>query len=102
MPLPITDASFRNMESIQNVLTDEEKAAFRPVPSGLKKGQASFHHPLMVHGSYGNHSDGPRRACVVNYIADGVLSDADEPLMNGLPVIPKVKYLVPKFYCYDS
>ena len=54
MPLPITDASFRDMESIKRVLTEEEKEEFKPVPSGLKKGHASFHHPLMVHGSYAN------------------------------------------------
>lgn len=32
----------------------------------------------------------PRRACVVNYIADGVLSDTNEPLLNGVPLIEKV------------
>ena len=53
MPLPITDAFFGDMESIKQVLT-EEKEGFKPVPSGLKKGHASFHHPLMVHGSYAN------------------------------------------------
>ena len=35
-------------------------------------------------------SDKPRRACVVNYFADGVRSDVDEPMMNGLPLIRKV------------
>ena len=53
-PLPITDASFGKMQSIQDILTEEEKAQFKPLPSGLKKGEASFHHPLMVHGSYAN------------------------------------------------
>lgn len=81
MPLPITDASFGDMESIKKVtitkscscfnaclhviyhiiftwqvLTDEELRDFKPVPSGLKKGHASFHHPLLVHGSYANRS----------------------------------------------
>ena len=54
MPLPITDAAFGNMESIQSVLTEEERKQFRPMPSNLRKGEASFHHPLMVHGSYAN------------------------------------------------
>lgn len=35
-------------------------------------------------------SERPRRACVVNYIADGVYSDTNEPLLNGVPVIEKV------------
>lgn len=54
MPLPITDAKFRDMQSIFSVLTKEEKDAFKPVPSGLKRGEASFHHPLTVHGSFAN------------------------------------------------
>jgi len=54
MPLPITDPKFGDMESIKSVLTQEELEQFKPTPSGLKKGQASFHHPLMVHGSYAN------------------------------------------------
>uniref|UniRef100_A0A1X7T8N7 Fibronectin type-III domain-containing protein n=1 Tax=Amphimedon queenslandica TaxID=400682 RepID=A0A1X7T8N7_AMPQE len=88
-PLPITDATFGDMESLKKVLTEEEFAQFKPVPSGLKRGHASFHHPLMVHGSYANKSERPRRACVVNYIADGVWSDTNEPLLNGVPLIEK-------------
>ena len=34
-------------------------------------------------------SDRPRRAAVINYIADGVMSDTDEALLNGVPVIKK-------------
>ena len=37
-------------------------------------------------------SDNPRRACVVNYIVDGVLSDTDEELLSGVPIISKVSY----------
>ncbi|XP_065884452.1 uncharacterized protein [Dysidea avara] len=90
MPLPITDDNFADMESIKGILTEEEKADFKPTPSLLKKGEASFHHPLMVHGSYSNRTDKPRRACVVNYFADGVISDTDDPLLSQKePVIPK-------------
>ena len=56
MPLPITDTAFGDMESVKGILSDEERGNFKPVPSGLKKGEASFHHPLMVHGSYNNRS----------------------------------------------
>jgi len=38
----------------QTILTEEEKAAFKPVCGNLRKGEASFHHALAVHGSYGN------------------------------------------------
>lgn len=54
MPLPITDAKFGDMESIFGVLNEEDRQNFKPVLSGLKKGQASFHHPLTVHGSFAN------------------------------------------------
>ena len=54
MPLPITDASFGDMQSILSVLTNEERDNFKPVAGNLKRGEASFHHPLTVHGSYAN------------------------------------------------
>ncbi len=54
MPLPITDPKFGDMESIKSVLSADELEKFHPVPSGLKRGQASFHHPLTVHGSFAN------------------------------------------------
>ena len=38
----------------QTILTEQEKAEFKPVSALLKKGEASFHHALCVHGSYGN------------------------------------------------
>jgi len=38
----------------QTILTDEELNQFKPICPRLKKGEASFHHALMVHGSYCN------------------------------------------------
>ena len=32
-------------------LSEEQKAQFKPIPIELKKGYATFHHPLTVHGS---------------------------------------------------
>ncbi|ESO93738.1 hypothetical protein LOTGIDRAFT_203077 [Lottia gigantea] len=87
-PLPVTDFNFKDMESIQTILTEEEKVAFKPVCGRLRKGEASFHHPLAVHGSYGNRSERPRRAAVLNYFADGVVSNTDEELLKG-SLIPK-------------
>jgi ectoine hydroxylase-related dioxygenase (phytanoyl-CoA dioxygenase family) len=34
----------------------------------LKAGYASFHHPLLVHGSFANSSSSRRRATVVNTV----------------------------------
>ena len=49
--LPITGLA-NDMNSIQSVLTDEQREDFKPVAIELKPGEASFHHPLMVHGSF--------------------------------------------------
>src|SRR5688572_21106248 len=61
--LPVTGLA-ADMNSIQCVLTEAQKREFKPVAIELKKGHASFHHPLMVHGSFENTTDIPRRAAV--------------------------------------
>ena len=38
----------------KTILREDEKEQFRPVPCELKPGEAVFHHPLAVHGSYPN------------------------------------------------
>ena len=86
--LPITGLA-DDMNSIQTVLTNEQKGNFKPVAIELKKGEASFHHPLMVHGSYENKTNHPRRAVVINVFLDGVAADSDEPLLQGVPAIAK-------------
>ena len=78
-----------DMNSIQSVLTEAQKAEFRPVPIELKRGEASFHHPLMIHGSYENRTERPRRAVVINVFVDGVVSASDDPPLEGVPAIPK-------------
>src|SRR5207244_3953742 len=85
--LPITGLA-ADMNSIQTVLTDEQKEKFKPVAIELKKGEASFHHPLMVHGSFDNRTVRQRRATVINVFKDGVRSASDEPLMKDVPIIP--------------
>jgi ectoine hydroxylase-related dioxygenase (phytanoyl-CoA dioxygenase family) len=88
-PLPITDENFADMDSIKRVLRPEELALFKPVTLTLKRGEAVLHHPLCVHGSYGNRSPRPRRAAVVNYFRAGTLSDSNEPLLAGTPATPQ-------------
>ncbi len=85
--LPITGLA-GNMDAIQAVLNDEQKAAFQPVAIELKAGQCSFHHPRMIHGSDANLTPRQRRATVINVFRDGVRSVSDEPLLAGVPVIP--------------
>ena len=51
-----------DMDTIKGTLTEEQKRAFNPKPIELKKGECSFHHPLMVHGSYENRTD-PKELC---------------------------------------
>jgi ectoine hydroxylase-related dioxygenase (phytanoyl-CoA dioxygenase family) len=86
------------MDAIQTVLTAEQKSAFQPVPALLKKGFASFHHPLTVHGSFENKSDRPRRAAVINVFRDGVKSASDRNLLKGVPVIPRGQPVVGQFF----
>ena len=95
--LPITRLA-DDMDSIQTVLTNEQKADFKPVAIELKRGEASFHHPLMVHGSFENNTDRPRRAAVINVFLDGVKSDSDQPLLEGVPAIAKGKKIQGQFF----
>jgi len=97
-PLPVTDRHFGDMDSIKTVLTDEQSDNFKPTPMLLKKGHACFHHSLTIHGSFANRSDMPRRAAVVNVFADGVISDSDTPLLDGVPVIPKGSKMQGQFF----
>lgn len=95
--LPITGLA-GGMDAIQTVLSDEQRDAFKPVPAVLKKGFATFHHPLTVHGSYGNTTDRPRRAVVLNVCLDGVESGSDRPLLKGVPVVPPGERLAGQFF----
>ena len=87
-----------DMEGLMKFLTPEQKAQFKPVPIELKRGYAAFHHPLLVHGSYGNRSDISRRAFVLNVFADGTVSNTDEPLLQEVPVIPKGEKMQGQFF----
>lgn len=95
--LPITGLA-SDMNSIQSVLTDVQKHEFKPVAIELKKGYASFHHPLMVHGSFENGTDMPRRAAVLNVFRDGVVSDSDLPPLDGVPPVPKGEPMQGQFF----
>ena len=96
--LPITGLA-GDMDAIQKVLSPDQWKQFQnPVAIELKAGEASFHHPLMVHGSYENSTKFPRRATVINVVRDGVMSDSDEPLLEGVPAIPTGQPLNGQFF----
>ena len=100
--LPITGLT-GDMDAVRDVLTGEQQEAFnRRVPVELPRGYASFHHPLMMHGSYENDSTRPRRATVLNVVREGVRStpsalgpDSD---FKDFPVLPEGELLDGKFY----
>ena len=95
--LPVTGLA-NQMDAIETVLTAEQTEQFKPVPIELKKGQASFHHPLMVHGSYENRTPRPRRAAVINAFRDGVVSASDKPLLDGVPAITAGEKIDGRFF----
>jgi ectoine hydroxylase-related dioxygenase (phytanoyl-CoA dioxygenase family) len=95
--LPVTGLA-DNMDAIQCVLSDEQKAEFKPVAIELKEGEASFHHPLMVHGSFENRVDRPRRAAVINVFTDGVVSASNRSLLEGVPPISPGKKMDGQFF----
>jgi hypothetical protein len=87
-----------DLMGIVDYLTHEQQKAFKPVPVVTRAGEAIFHHPLTLHGSGENRSDKPRRAFVVNVFADGVRSDTNDSLLQGVPVIPKGEKMEGQFF----
>lgn len=100
--LPITGLA-GDMEAVRGVLNEEQNTAFdKKVANELPKGYASFHHPLMMHGSYANHSERSRRAVVLNAMADGTQGNtAGYERMAALkhfPAMPQDQPLNSKFF----
>jgi ectoine hydroxylase-related dioxygenase (phytanoyl-CoA dioxygenase family) len=95
--LPVTGLA-GDMDAIQTVLSDAQREQFRPVAIELKKGECAFHHPLLVHGSYENRTDGPRRAVVINAMRDGVCSASPQALLAGVPPVPEGEQVDGQFF----
>lgn len=87
-----------DMKGILAWLSPEQKEQFKPVPIEMEKGYGTFHHPLLVHGSYENRSARPRRAFVLNVFADGTLSNSDDELLAGVPPIPRGHKMEGQFF----
>lgn len=87
------------LEGIRDYLNEDQKKQFEnPQLAEVKAGEAVFHHSLTLHGSGANTSPRPRRAFVINVFADGVKSDADEPMLEGVPVVPKGEKMQGRFF----
>lgn len=96
--LPITGLA-GDMNAIQEVLSPAQWAAFqKPVAIEVRRGECSFHHPLMIHGSFENCVDRPRRATVINVFRDGTKSDSHEALLAGVPPVPKGQTMGGQFF----
>jgi len=89
----------KDMDAVKEFLTPEQAAAFEPVPMVVKAGECTFHHSHTVHGSYGNRSDRPRRALVLNFMRPETRSaDGTAPLLVGVPVIPEGEVVQGDFF----
>ena len=87
-----------NMMGIMDYLTPQQQAEFKPIPVETKAGEAIFHHSLTLHGSGENKSARPRRAFVINAFKDGVISDSNDVLLNGVPPVPKGEKMEGQFF----
>lgn len=75
------------MDGLLTFMTEEQKNNFKPIPIEMKAGEATFHHPLMVHGSFKNTSNRPRRGVVINVFKEGTRSNSNDVLLEGVPPI---------------
>jgi hypothetical protein len=88
-----------DLHSIKDFLNERQKEQFaNPVYAETKAGEAIFHHSLTLHGSGENKSETPRRAFVINVFADGVRSDSDDELLQGVPPIAKGEKMQGQFF----
>jgi ectoine hydroxylase-related dioxygenase (phytanoyl-CoA dioxygenase family) len=87
------------LHGIKDFLNEEQKKQFEnPQFAEVKAGEAIFHHSLTLHGSGENKSDRPRRAFVINVFADGVRSDSDETLLEGVPPVSRGERMQGQFF----
>ena len=96
LPKPALAGDLDGIRSFLNV--EQVKQFDNPRFAEVKAGEAIFHHSLTLHGSGENKSDKPRRAFVINAFADGVTSDSDEPLLEGVSVVPKGEKMQGQFF----
>lgn len=67
---------------LKDLLSEEQHAAWRPVPVELSAGDCTFHHGLTFHYTNANTTPHVRRALVAIFIPEGVVYGADEKMDN--------------------
>ena len=88
-----------DMEGLYEHLDAGQRRAFdNKVAIEMKAGYGTFHHPLLVHGSYANHSPRSRRAFVLNVFADGTRSNVNEQLLEGVPAVAEGAKMEGQFF----
>ncbi len=96
LPMP---ALAGDMDGLRQVLSPQQIEQFnKEVLVEVRAGECAFHHPLLVHGSKENRSERSRRAAVVNYVRDGVVSIKSEPLLEGVPALKQGEPLGGKYF----
>ena len=79
-----------DMDALRASLPPELEHAFKPVAAPARAGEASLHHSHTVHGSFGNRSERPRRAIVLNYMGPETrCAEGSTPLLAGVPPTPE-------------
>lgn len=96
--LPMTGLA-GDMDSIRNVLNGDQWLQFQNAqPVELRAGECAFHHPLTVHGSFENRTDGPRRAAVINFVRDGVYAASGGTLLDNTRLLEAGEPLRGQFF----
>ena len=67
----------RHQRGAQGAVAHRARGVRGQAPDGAPPRECQFHHSMMMHGSYTNRSDKPRRATVINVFRDGVLYNMD-------------------------
>ena len=91
------------MDAVKQVLDEDQQIQFeKKTANELKRGYASFHHPLMMHGSCANYSVRSRRAVVINAMGHNTLGNTAGynrlDALSGFPDMPQDKLLNSRFF----
>lgn len=69
-------------KALKEYMSEEQLAAWNPVPVEMPAGSCTFHHGLCFHYTNANTTDHVRRALVAIFIPEGITYAADEKMDN--------------------
>lgn len=100
--LPITGLA-GDMDAVKTILDTDQLVSFEnKFANELPKGYASFHHPLMMHGSYANTSERSRRAVVINSMGHSTVGNTANygrlDALKSFPPMPQDQLLDSHFF----